>query len=161
MNDARLFFGGIPTAPDVKKLEDRFGILKAGTLISHAELSSCIGVPWKSTRYRSVVESWRKKLMREHNIDTGAEPSVGIRILTGPERIAASEADFGSAVKKTRKAVKRIVPIPDEGLSEIEKKTRDHVRMIACRSYMVMATERRAIRGTTAPEAMPRKSAAG
>lgn len=161
MDRSKLFFGGVPTAPDVKKLEDRFGIPSASSTVTHEDIAGCIGSPWKSARYGSVMGSWRKKLMREHNVDTVVVPGVGVKFLTGSERINVSESDFGSAVRKTRKAANRIMVVPDDGLSDIEKKKRDHVCVIASRSYMVMATERRAIKGTSAPEAMPRKSAEG
>lgn len=155
MTQARPFFGGVPTDPDVKKLEAQFGMPTPGTLISHHDIAACIGVPWRSSRYRTVVDRWRRKLMRESNVDTGAEPGVGIKVLTPPERLVASEKDFKGAVVDIGRAGTRITAIPAEGLTEPERERKTRSEQIIWRTRLHAAAEVKALRPPPPTPALP------
>src|SRR5262245_53413982 len=95
---AKPYFGGIPTEPDVRRLMDRFCAPEPG-VIPHEEIEKEIREESDSSRYRTIVSAWRRRLRREHNIDTSAEPGHGIRILTEPERVDVSKRDLGRGVR--------------------------------------------------------------
>ena len=63
-----LFFGGIPTDEDVKKLEAAFGIPKEGADLPYAQVESVLHITRSENRWHSVTAAWRKKLWRTHNL---------------------------------------------------------------------------------------------
>jgi len=83
----QLFFGGVPTAPDVKKLDDTLGVPKEGDVIAWAVLEKIVACARSDYRFTSVVSSWRKKLEREHNVLMIAEPGEGLVAATPDQRI--------------------------------------------------------------------------
>jgi hypothetical protein len=119
----------MPTEPQVKQLLEVFGLPKPG-IIKHEEIERVINEKFRTRRYETVVKIWRKRLYREHNIDTTAERGVGVKVLTEPERIDASSKDFGSAVKKTARSHVRALKVVDEKLSEKDKYKADHLRRV-------------------------------
>lgn len=159
MAEARMFFGGLPYGPDVAKLVAKFGVPAVGALISHEDIADCIGHDWKTARYTGVVASWRSKLRRDHNIDTAAEVGVGVKILTGQERIDASEGDFKASTRQLRRAAVRISVTPEDGLTDDQKKRRGHLQEVTARVYMAQANEHKSLRPPQAPPALPRRSA--
>lgn len=98
----RMFFGGIPTEPDVRRLMDRFGDPGPGMLIEYETLEKEIGKPRTSSRFRTVVSAWRARLLKEHNRVGMAVPSRGIRILREEERA-------GHAASGHRRGVRQVV----------------------------------------------------
>lgn len=160
------WFGGLPFGPDITRLLDKFGIPKSGDLIRYADIAATIGAEWKTTRFDAVVgdlhRGWRGQLMRDHNIDTVRDPDAqAVRVLTAPERITVGESDFKATVRKGRRTAIRVQVIPDEGLSDEQKKRRDHVRTVISRVYMVAANEARGLRPPEPPKALPRAPTQG
>lgn len=153
----KLFFGGLPTLIDVGRFFEQYGTPAIGTMIAHEAIAACIGAPWRSNRYRTVLNVVRRKLLKEHNLDTSVEPGQGLKILTSLGRIEATEGDFRSFVRKGRKAAVRISITPDEGLSEEQKRRREHVQQITTRAYMAAATEVKALKPPPLPQALPRR----
>lgn len=82
-----LFFSGIPTAPDVKKIEDSLGTPKEGDIVEWGMIEKIILCTRNTYRFSSVVTAWRKKLEREQNILMIAEPGKGLKAASPDERI--------------------------------------------------------------------------
>src|SRR5688500_14685205 len=78
-----LFYGGIPTTPDVNKLTEAFDP-RGGISISYEEIEEIIGAKWPSNRFVTVVSRWRKLMFRERNIQSRAEGKA-IHFLTDDE----------------------------------------------------------------------------
>lgn len=123
----KLFLGGIPTAPDVKKLRDAFPKLSDGMDISHEQIQAVIGLAPKSNRYRCVTTAWRKELLNEENVEVGSIAGVGFRVLTGPERLSSNIKGFRSGTRKQGKSVRRITMVRAETLSEPEQAKQLHM----------------------------------
>jgi hypothetical protein len=99
MNAAKrnIFASGVPTAPDVRKLHEQFGVPKEGTVVSNEELEECIRVDRKSFRFKTVFGSWRKRLAKDHNVLLVAIAGEGYKVADPTERInwCASKARHG------------------------------------------------------------------
>lgn len=53
----------------------------------HERLEEITGLKRNQARYAAVMTSWKKRLLREHNVAAASERGVGVRILTEPERV--------------------------------------------------------------------------
>lgn len=114
----KLMMFGIPTGPDVRKLEDAFGKPLAGAEVSHEQIEEVLGVKRTTSRYKTVTLAWRKQLRTQHNIDLEAVPGTGFRSLTDAERVGAGVKGARAGVKKVVRSVKRsdAVVTEDAGL---------------------------------------------
>jgi hypothetical protein len=107
MTTENLFFGGVPTEPDVRALRDAFPDSKMahGDLITHAQVEATIGTSRASSRYRTVTTRWRKAVERETGrVILGPEKGVGFRVLDNTQKIDLGYLKFTSAVRSARRA---------------------------------------------------------
>lgn len=136
---SKLFLGGIPTAPDVKRIRETLGDLPEGSEIPHSWIEEIINCKSDSSRYRSVTMVWRKTVLREQNIEIDAVPGVGFRVLVGAERINRNYSKFRSASKLQGRAVRRIGSIPDAVLTSTDRARRDLIYQNAARAVETAA----------------------
>lgn len=127
---SKLFLGGVPTTPDVKKLTKAFPQIEEGTDFTHDEIAATIGLDPKSNRYRCVTLAWRKEMLNEHNIEIGAVPSVGFRALTGAERLDTNIKGFKQGARKQGKSIRRVTMVHAETLTAAEQSKQLHVMRI-------------------------------
>lgn len=146
MAEAKVFRGGIPVEPEVKALMEQLAPdWKEGEVMPYSRIEAVVGCAWRSNRFRTVLESWRNRLMREQNIDTAVVPGVGVKRLLPVERITASQDDGRSATRKLRRAKVRVDVVPAEKLTEAERHSKDHTSCVlggalvaaqqACKSF--------------------------
>jgi len=114
----KIYFGGVPTDGELKLLLEAFDDLKEEAVITHDQITEVIGVEWKTDRYRTVTDRWKKTIFREQNIDIAAIPSVGFRVLTPDERVKYGIKDAGSAHRKLTRARTRTGRADTKRLSE-------------------------------------------
>lgn len=124
---SKLFLGGVPTAPDVKKLRKAFPELVDGQDISHEEVESVLNMDSRSSRYRSVTTAWRKEMLNEENIEVSAVAGVGFRCLTGPERLSTNIKGFRAGTRKQGKSIRRVTMVPAEKLGEQDQAKQLHL----------------------------------
>ena len=103
------FFGGLPTAMDVRRLNEIFNNLTEGEEITHEQIEQAIGQDRKSHRYRTVTIAWRRHLLTEKNIEVGAVPGLGFRVLTPSERMSGGIKGFQSGARKQMRSIKRTI----------------------------------------------------
>lgn len=65
-----IYFGGIPTEPDVNKLAEVFKTqeMVPGKQILYSEVCDIIKQKPGSSRWRSVTDAWRKKIEKDGNV---------------------------------------------------------------------------------------------
>ncbi len=85
-----LYFGGVPTAPDVAKIMNAIGVPAEGDTIEWVRLESITGCTRDSSRYASIVHAWRRKLWTENNLLLIAVAGVGLKVANPAERIEAA-----------------------------------------------------------------------
>lgn len=100
-----LFLNGIPYAIDLKKLDDEFGVPSEGQSFGYQALAKCIGYPVDSSRYKGVIDAWRKKLLKNHNVlllPIGQKQ--GLKVAAPNERIDYAGAQVDRGRSHLRKA---------------------------------------------------------
>jgi hypothetical protein len=92
-----IFASGVPTAPDVRKLHEHFGVPKEGVIVAYVDIEECIGVDRNSYRFKTVFHSWRKRLAKDHNVLLVAIAGEGYQVADPSQRIiwCASKARHG------------------------------------------------------------------
>ena len=133
MSDKELFFGGVPVGPDVDALDMAFPDLKHDQILTHDEVSSVVDYPWRSSRYRTVLSAWRKRLFEERQIELQAIRSVGLKVMTNTERVECHIGKAASGIKTIVKAGERIAAVPRKGLSSDATKRAEHAQMYISR----------------------------
>lgn len=120
----QMYFGGIPTGPDVARIE---AVVEPtpGSIISHHTIEEAIDEKHGTSRYRTVTEAWRTKALRDYNIEIEAERGVGFRVLTEPERVGVMRKRVGGGCRKIGKAVNRGSRIDTRQLEGADKVTHE------------------------------------
>ena len=154
-------FLGSPTAPLVDKLMTAIGngLSRDGALVTHEMVEQMIDCPRNSGRYRSVVSSWRKRLIAERGIvlDGRRSAGKGFTVLS-----ASGMVDHGcSGLRAARRQVGRahlVVGItPDAELDPAGKVRRDHVYLQTGTVLSALIGAGRAISSLNKrPEVMPK-----
>jgi len=161
MSKSTLYFGGIPTDPEVRKLAERFGVPEPG-LLSHASIETTIGQKRDSSRYHTIVHAWRSKLLREHNVGTAAEPGEGIRILTEPERVEESRRQLGLSARQVVRTHRWALMIDVSKLDDVALRKHDHVlRASAAAAGAMAGTVKELANALKAPAQLPRATKSG
>lgn len=125
---SRMFFAGMPTEPDVKKLREHFSELPEGLEIPHEEIETCIAAKRDQSRYRTIVTAWRKSLLNQNNVELGSVAGVGYKVLTPGERLRHNYDGFQQGTRKQARSIRRVSIIPDDRLSLPERGKRDHIQ---------------------------------
>lgn len=102
MSRTMIFGGGVPTAPDVKKIVDSIGIPKEGAVVKYTQLERLLHLKRDSFRFRTVLNAWKRKLFAENNVLMTAVPTVGYKAADPSERIVESKSRVRSGFKKVK-----------------------------------------------------------
>src|SRR5690348_13306530 len=81
---------------------------KSGDVYDHKDIAGVAGVEFPSNRYRGLISAWRKRLLRELNIDIEAVIGFGYRVLDDNERVSVGIKDFGLSVRNMGRSAQRI-----------------------------------------------------
>lgn len=127
---SNVYLGGIPYAPIVKRLEEKFPLPSEGQIITHEELEVITGETRQTGRYYAVCDAWIKKLLSQQNIHAIWEKGKGIKILPPAERLEECEQKFKQKIKQTGRVIRKTHMIPSERLDEIGQKRLDHVKKV-------------------------------
>jgi hypothetical protein len=148
-----LYFGGIPTGPDVQALMDLMDLAewKQGSVLSYEAIESALKMKRRTYRFRTVVSVWRKKILREKLIDTEAVTNEGIKWLEEPERVGVSVRDHGRHVRGQGRALRRISLVRTEKLTEEQRRTADHARRLMETSFASARSSAKEIASVFAP----------
>lgn len=123
---SKVFFGGVPVGPEVNRLIDQFGVPSEGQTITHAEIEQTTGAAYRSCRFRTIVAHWRKRLFKEHNLDSVAEIGVGIRFLNPVERVTVCATQLIRTSRAVRRGFVRTSTIPADRLDSVSRAKYDH-----------------------------------
>ena len=148
----KLYFGGVPTDPEVKRLAEAFGTPDPG-LIPYEQLEAVVDVTRETNRFRTILTRWRRRLLQEQNIYTAAIQGAGIKVLNEPERTEAVERLQGRASSTQRRVLFHAVRIRVELLDSIYRARVDHLRIQAARAARVVSESSRAVKAFKAEPA--------
>jgi len=95
---------GVPTQPAVDRLMDCFGVPDEGDTIAWETLEGALGLGRDTCRFRTVVDAWRGKLFREHDVFLVAVGGGGGLLVAPPNRRIDAAA---RKVEQGRRAIER------------------------------------------------------
>lgn len=130
---------GLPTGPDVKRIEDALGDIRTlrGHVIPHDAIESVIKEGRDTNRYRSVVTAWKSKVRREYGIEiSGRLPEVigiGHKVLTDAEQLTFGTQCRDWAAKRVRRGYRAIAGTDDSQLTEPQRQIKAHELITARR----------------------------
>lgn len=129
MANGVLRFGGMPTDAEVNMLMERFGVPQEDKPIPYTEITATLRYEKESNRWGTVVDAWRRRLERDHNVILKAGGGQFVA-MTPSDRITHSGSRVKSGVRRIRKAGS-IVASTDRGrLSEQDKARADHITIV-------------------------------
>lgn len=136
-----LFFGGVPTSPDVDRLMQMAAGLKDGDMLAYGDIEALINESRSTPRFRTICNRFKLRMFRERNHVLKAVPNDGYKILPPDERIGYSSSrvvqgfrriKFGAGVARTTDRRK---------LTEEDRKTLDHLGSIDATIRLAEATK--------------------
>lgn len=122
---------GLPYGPDVRKLDEAFPSPDEDQIIRSAEFEKIINTPAKTGRFYAVINTWRRRLRTERNIDSEWLQGVGVKILSPADRLKVSESDVKRGIRKTGRAFKRLAVTPRDRLDAVGQQRYDHALQVA------------------------------
>jgi hypothetical protein len=142
-----VFASGMPTAPDVRRIEEAVGVPVEGQIVEWSLLAVVTNTIRDSHRFGAVIHAWRRKLEREHNVFLISEPGKGLKVATPDERIAWAAAK----VRTGRRAIVRGSAVA--ATTDANRLGKDSV---AVRSFLVDVPARLRLAEQCAPKTVKR-----
>jgi len=133
-----VYFGGIPTDPDIKQIREAFpeDQLNALDEIPYEDIENLLGIPQTSSRFRAVTNRWRKIVEDETGLVIGVIRGKGFKLLNDEEKLDLSVGKLRTAVRQSHKSYRYASLVDAKALNEENKKRLDH---ITSRSAKVIA----------------------
>lgn len=141
MSESKLFVGGVPTDPDVRKLREAFGVPNEGTLLAWVEIERVIGEKKGTSRFNTVVGAYRRAMKREHNAVFEAVPGKGLLHLPPNERVEFGIRNRQFGIRKTFRAVSVIATTDRKRLTPENGRVADHNDRFAAAMRLTVATQ--------------------
>jgi hypothetical protein len=128
----KTFFGGIPTAVDVKKLQEKWPVqeMNPGDIFLYSDVSALIKADIRSNRFKTVTNKWRRDLEHSDGVLIGTADSDKFVVLSDSQKLNLS----GSKLRTAGRAVRRSIVVHAftnrKKLTEAEQATYDHQQQV-------------------------------
>lgn len=119
-----LFFGGVPTGPDVDLLMDRFPV-GPDVSVSYFDIVETIGVTPSAPRFRTITTAWRNRVFRQRGLQSKCQGGT-FTFLTADEahdRAYSGVEKIGRSIGRQRT---KIEAIPQDQLTTEQRRV-EHV----------------------------------
>lgn len=129
----RLMRTGTPYALDVKRLTEHWPVpeLTEGRVIPHEELAGVLNIEAGTQRYYGVVNSWRKRMLKECGVFMVWEASAGVTVLPPAGVLHHAETRTRQKIRQTGKAIRTFAWVDRERLDDTGKARLDHQMRVA------------------------------
>jgi len=121
---------GRSTSTEVDALIKKFPALKAGDKISYEEIAKVANSEKGTSRFNAVAGAWRKRLDVEFNIVLKAISNEGFVVMANASRIGHSAKGVKHGLRKIDRSSRLAARTDDDGLTESERKIKDHLARI-------------------------------
>lgn len=157
MNEAKLFNGGVPTAPDVKKLRDSFDsrMVVGGQTVTHEEIETVIDSKRGTSRYRSVISAWRKEIENFFKRKPVSVRGVGYQFPSGSTMLTGGVREIVGGVKKVAIGAADILAIPSQEMTKAESATAKNATFFAGKVQALFSESKKEIKLPSARERLP------
>lgn len=150
------FNTGIPTAPDVDRLEKALGIPDPGDVITYDQICSAINEKRESSRYGSVVSAWRKRLLNEHDLLLLPVPKVGLKAASASEMVHFTANRYKGHLRGISRCGNIAIKADTTKLTTEERKVQEHLTRASAALRLAAATEAKKLK---LPDPNPSKEA--
>lgn len=133
VTESKVYFRGLPVAPDIERLNKALGQPAEGDLIPYETIEEIIGCMRNTFRFKTVTHSWRSELLRDHNIEVGVERGIGFVALTPTLRVKSGSKRVEHGLRGVFRGGKRLHLIDDSRLTGPEREIKTHRMMVASR----------------------------
>jgi len=129
MNE-KVYFGGLPTEPDVKALRSAFPdhALVPGKVIAYGEASDVIRAPYGSARFQTVTSAWRRIVEKETNKIIDVIPGEAFVVLSESEKVDVGGKKLREAGMAARRSFVICARVDVLGLKEEERLRLSHLQ---------------------------------
>jgi hypothetical protein len=142
-----IFDAGVPTAPDVAKLDQAYDVMPEGLVLAWETMAEITGLNRKTYRFSTVVAAWRKKLERERNIILGpVGGGRGLKVLNCAERCELGGAKLKTGMRSTRRGGCIVLKTDKTSLPPDMMRAADHVVRLSAMLQTLAATEAKKLR---------------
>ena len=148
----KLYFGGIPTEPDVNLLMRSFDIneMNPGYTVDYSKVSEIINQRIRSSRWRTVTMAWRKRLEKGHGIFLDCDPDKqAFFVLSEGGKVGLSGKKLRSSIVAARRSYVVSGHVDAKKLSEDEKR---HHEFYSLRAGNILASAQLRMKKNTLPE---------
>lgn len=135
-----IHFAGVPTKPDVDRMQSVFGVPDEGRLITYEEIEQVIGCKYRSNRFTSVVNAWRKSLESKHQVILGCDPGKGVYRLNPDDRLDLSGSKLRSGFRSVGKSGRIVAFTERARLSPENQRAADHITRVVSSVKLAIAT---------------------
>ncbi len=156
--NSELYFNGLPTGPDVRKLESKFDDMDAlkGSTIQHEEIEAVLGIDRSQARYKTVVNVWRKKIARDSGIEIRGDlkevVGIGYRVLSDSEQLQFGGELRMRAGRKIRRSHVAIANTNNDNLTPEERRIKEHGILAGRHIHAAIMESRKLMIEATAPQ---------
>ena len=144
---SKLFFGGVPTGPEVDRLMAGVEIIP-GNRVPYQDVEQLTGVKANEHRFRTVTNAWRKRVFREKALEIKAEGGCFV-ILTPDEALTNGITSFHKVGRALGRANVKVSVINETELSKERAVTK---RLLQREIGMVSDAARRAAKEIATPQ---------
>ena len=123
-----VFRGGVPVAPDVRKLTDHFQTPAEGSMIPYDDIARIIGAAYGTNRFRSVVMAWRRDLEKPPAVRrlVAQSDQRAYRVLDGDGHVTHANRKIDLNIRGVKRQARSLLNIEPSRLSSEGKTMRDH-----------------------------------
>lgn len=135
MQKKDVFFCGIPTDSEIKKLSEMWpeSEMKQGDKYTYEDVEIIIGCGKKSSRFFVVTTRWRKIVEEKTGHVIGVDKGEGFKILTESEKLELSRQKLKESGRRARRSIKVLSITNRKQLSESEKADYDHQQLVGAK----------------------------
>lgn len=122
-----MYFGGIPTSPDVNRIRESFPDSSL-SVVTYEEIEKVLGCDRGTNRFKAVTNRWRKLVEKESGKVIGVEAGKGFKVLNETEKLDLGCQKFASAVRLGRRSFVVTGLVDRKGLSSEDASRLDHMQ---------------------------------
>jgi len=102
--ETKVWFKGISTDPEIRKLNDKYGIPAEGKIITYEDIAATIGANYQTPRFDVVYQRWVRLLYTRHNVKMLCRLGEGVYAAKPDERVDWSKDELTRGLRKFRRA---------------------------------------------------------
>ena len=121
---------GVPYQVDVDRIVRIWPVskMKVGMKIEYSSIEELCGLEYRTARWCGVTDAWRRQVERESGLIVGCiAHEKAFVVLNSTERVHLADSKVRTAGKAIRRAVRVASRTGDDGLSDEDKRRRDHL----------------------------------